>query len=377
MQSGAPVHTGTFSARKKPVRQWARFRFRITAEGVMLLLVVILVGFAAWHSGTNLLYLIFSLLISMYLLHGFSMSLNLARLSVSETLPETVIAGEPFELTVSLSNKKRFFGSRGIRVSYATTHWRRPVGSVYFITIPRLGSQDLSFTLTAPSRGIFRLESAAISTQYPLGFEERSQIYQISREILVLPATWPVGSVALKIPKGFGDQESEVRGAGADLYGLRDYVEGEPVRHVHWRTSARAQKLIIAEYTREERRQVMLVLNNGIDSKRHLEVSESFENAVILAASMARHLNDEGFEVGLITLDRVMAPRQGMAHVTEMLRHLALIQLQEPGELKIPDHAVEITFTPGQRRGSATSIVIESSGWTPPAVEHSRGVVRV
>src|SRR5690606_28202473 len=124
------------------------------------------------------------------------------------------------------------------------------------------------------------------------------------------------------MPAGLGDQESNVRGSGTDLYGLRQYVEGEPARNVHWRTSARAQKLMIAEYTREERRQTVLILDNAAPPEDHPHLFDAFENAVTLAASMSKSLMDGGFEVGLITQERRIEPGQGNARLTEILRVL-------------------------------------------------------
>src|SRR5690606_16926720 len=150
-------------------------------------------------------------------------------------------------------------------------------------------------------------------------------LFSRDREILILPQTWPVHSVAVKIPTGFGDQESQVRGSGTDLYGLREYVAGEPARHVHWRTSARAQKLMIAEYTREERRQITLVLDNSTPNPVDAAQANAFENAITLTASLARHLIESGYEVGLLTQNVSIEPGQSPKHLSDILKHLAVL----------------------------------------------------
>lgn len=343
------------------------FRFAITAEGIMLLIVLILVGFAAWHSGTNLLYLIFSILTAVYLIHGFMLSFNLAGLTATEKLPDVVVAGQPFEVGITLKNRKRRFRSMAISVTHHGSERRHVIGAIYFLHIPRRSTRDAFYWATAEKRGLLFIGSAAIASRYPFGFEERRQIFQRNREILVLPQTWPVHSVAVKIPTGFGDQESEVRGSGTDLYGLREYVAGEPARHVHWRTSARAQKLMIAEYTREERRQVTLVLDNGTTTPDDPASADAFENAITLTASLARHLIETGYEVGLLTQDNHIESGQSPKHLTDILKHLAIIQMETATELTLPANSVCITWKTANSPKTDGVVIIDSTVWHPPS----------
>ena len=43
------------------------------------------------------------------------------------------------------------------------------------------------------------------------------------------------------------------KGIGQDYYGVREYVRGDSLRHIHWRSSARHGQLIVKEYQQEFR----------------------------------------------------------------------------------------------------------------------------
>lgn len=342
---------------------------RITLEGIILLAVILLVGFAAWHSGTNLLYLIFSILVAFYLVHGFVLKLNLHSLAFTEIVPEVVVANAPFDLSAVVTNRKRFLPSYGLRLSFNGIVSGNPLGAIFFPVIPRSDSREGLCVARIPTRGLHTVGKVAVSTRYPFGFEERTQSRFVDKQILALPPTYGVAAVAANIPFGFGDQESSVRGAGTDLYGLREYVAGEPARHVHWRTSARLQKLMVSEYTRDERRQVILLLDNGVPAQWHSAVHKDFENAVILTASLARHLIETGFEVGVVTTGATLSVGQGAAHLLAMMRHLALIQLEKPSPLpKIQQTILWISFhSHGQASETGNAFLsIDSRTWTPP-----------
>lgn len=357
----------------QPPRRWTRPRyrqsilFRLTAEGIMLLIIAALVGFAAWHSGANLLYLLFSIHIAAFLLNGFMLSINLTRLRTIEHGPELVVAGQPFIMTVALNNKKRLFSSRSILVTHYLDKSRTPLGIVHFMQVPPASTSEETYQATIPRRGLHTITRSAVTTRYPFGFEERGQVFKTSQQFLALPETFPVTSAILQAPLGFGDQESNVRGSGTDLYGLREYVQGEPARHVHWRTSARAQKLMVAEYTREERRQLYLLLDNTApDHSTSAATAEAFEKAVTLTASLARHFIETGYEVGLVTQEGVMTARQGAPHLTAILKHLALISLTENQPLPPVNNSLQIIFHSDQIKRNGNGPTIDSRDWHPP-----------
>lgn len=362
LQASKP-HANT-TARRKP----ARSRFRFSLDGFTLLIIIGLVGFAAWHSGTNLLYLIFAILITFFLLQGLVIKTNIARLSATLHAPETVTAGHPFAATFEVQNHKRLFPSHGLRLTSNSPDFHAPV--VFAASIPPHNSISLPADCTALRRGYHTLSAATLQSRYPFGFTVRTvQLPLHHPPILALPATYPVSRLASQLPAGLGERESRVKGQGTDLYGLRDYEPGEHSRHIHWRASARAQKLVVAEHLREERHQVLLRLNNSLPAENHQDVSDSFENAIILTASLARHYLDKDYEVGLATASAHYHPGSGSQQLLQILRHLAVIQLVPPAPVPGQSHnSVSITFCDPelQPQHQPSQHQLDARAWHPP-----------
>ncbi len=353
------------------------YRFKITLEGLMLLVVIILVGFAAWHSGTNLLYLIFSILIAFYLLHGALLWQNLRALKVEEIFPETVIVEQPFDVVINVANRKKYMATYAVSVTHEAVESRAvKMGSAYFSVVPGAGLHENFYTAVLKRRGYHTVKRSAMSTRYPFGFEERTIVHPLDSRILALPRTYAVGKLAANIPFGFGDQESAIRGTGTELYGLREYVPGEHARHVHWKTSARVQKLMLAEYSRDERRQVVLLLNNSKSEQSAQTVADDFENAITLTASLARHFLTMGYEVGLITHDGEVPVEQGPTQLLSMLRHLAVLELVPHRALSSRhDRVLQVSFDDEPTAKSAWH-VLDSRKWKPPTEKLQQGEKR-
>ena len=112
------------------------------------------------------------------------------------------------------------------------------------------------------------------------------------------------------------------RGEGNDFHQLREYREGDSLRQVDWKASARYRKLISKEYQDERDQQVIFLLDCGRrmrhleDQKAHLDEAL---NAMLLLAYVATL---QGDAVGLLTFGgshRWLPPRKGRRVVNDIL----------------------------------------------------------
>jgi uncharacterized protein (DUF58 family) len=306
-------------------------RYRVTLEGLSLVCVSTLIGFAAWHSGTNLLYLVFATLIALFLIHGLLVWLSVVGIKMERILPVHVYAGRPCPIAIRVYNKKGLLDSRGLRVS-DLGHNGKAIGIVFFGNVPRNGYAEELYETVFPTRGAYKLRNLEAITRYPFGLVERGLKINTNQELLVYPPVDEVGALGTNLVAGFGDQEVREKGTGTELYGLREYVPGEHARHIHWRSSARLNKLMVMEYERDERRHVTLLLWNVAAGPPSRQLLQDFENAVNLTASLANYLIREGFELRLSTALGSTADGQGRRHLYTLLRVLATLPLVEHGE---------------------------------------------
>src|SRR6476659_8651308 len=92
------------------------FPFEPTSGGGVFLVIIIVVGFAAWNTGNNLLFLVFSLLCSTLFVGWVHAGTSLRDLNVSARFPDHIFAGEAAPVIVTLRNTKRLFPSFSILV---------------------------------------------------------------------------------------------------------------------------------------------------------------------------------------------------------------------------------------------------------------------
>src|SRR5260370_713562 len=98
------------------------------------------------------------------------------------------------------------------------------------------------------------------------------------------------------------------RPTGYELHSVREYAEGESLRKVHWRSTARRGRLMVRELEDAPRDEVAILL----DGDAHIGAGESFEVAVRAAGSILQAHLRRGRRRGLL-LDP--APRRAQ-HLT-------------------------------------------------------------
>ena len=174
-------------------------------------------------------------------------------------------------------------------------------------------------------------------------------------EIVVYPKPLGAGDELHLLPVDAGKLEAQRRGAGHDLHSLREYQPRDDVRHIDWKATARAARLIVREFTAEDERRVHIALDTFVDSVTDAgtkadsgasadvdstaraearagsgmngareDVAERFERAVTLAASLAAHFIAERAEVRLTEADSDSRYGVGREHLYATLRRLAL-----------------------------------------------------
>jgi uncharacterized protein (DUF58 family) len=341
-------------ARRTPLR-WLGYKmeYKVTREGWLYILGIILISLAAMNTGNNLLFLILASLVAIILMSGILSSITLSGVAMRLQLPEHIFAGQPIRASIELENEKLTLPSFSLRVEAVTAKNSPPAAlletPVYFPYLPKRGRAHQTVPISFPARGVYRQDAFRIVTRFPFGFLQKAHRVHLRTEALVYPSVEPTRDFLEILPGLQGAMESAAKGRGQDLYALRDYLPTDSARHVHWKASARLGSLMVREFTRDDETRVLLVLDPHVsapDAGTTTQVSaERFERAVTLCAGIAWHF----FERNALLQFRSAAMETPLAAAEEnifaILRHLALAQPLPPD----PQHVLltSLAASPG------------------------------
>ena len=163
--------------------------------------------------------------------------------------------------------------------------------------------------------------------------------------LLVVPRVRPVSLAAL--PSALADFGGSAEMGTTTFATLREYVIGDELRHVHWRSSAKTGKLMMRQYVDITRPRITLVL---VSEERAYTSADEFEEAVDFLASLAAVATSSGLDVEVVTTSGERAAHGG-GRSTAVLDLLALVERGASG-----------VDTRLLRANRATTIVVRGQG---------------
>jgi uncharacterized protein (DUF58 family) len=314
------------------------FPFEVTTGGGIFLIILGVVAFAAWNTGNNLLFLVVSMLFSAAFVSWAAARVSLRELVVSARFPDHIFAGEPAPVIVTVHNTKRMLPSLSVLVEARgplesaekngteKRHQKRVLA--YFAYIPHRAAAEQRVEQLFPRRGHVLINGFELSTRFPFGFvRRRRRLRARDVDIVVYPKPESIGDQLHLLPTYAGQMESLRRGAGHDLFSLRDYQAQDDLRHIDWKATARSRRLTVREFTSEDERRITIELDMrrpaGAESNAF---ADRFERGVIQAASLLKHFIDERAEVRLVLGDDIGPFDSGLEHLYRCLKRLALVK---------------------------------------------------
>lgn len=173
------------------------------------------------------------------------------------------------------------------------------------VPIPEIPADDRTEAvglIPTRRRGVFPIGPWAIERSDPLGLSIGRRLGKVRSTIIVHPRIYP-----LRGPYGAMhavEDEAVVRSAASDplsgFVSLREYVDGDDPRLIHWPTSARMGTLMLREHVELRRPEFTVVL----DTVDMVATPADFEEMVDVSASIAVHALTSGVTVRLRTTSR-------------------------------------------------------------------------
>jgi uncharacterized protein (DUF58 family) len=202
------------------------------------------------------------------------------RLLVTRTAdPDRVMRGEASQLALTVANASRLFGA-----SLVARDRLQPGGHVA-VPLLRLRpgqTTEAAYPVPTQRRGVVAIGPLEVSRRDPLGLVRVARSYGGSVSVWVRPRVHPIAAVPVGLSRSMDGRIDRIPSGAITFAALREYVVGDDLRHVHWRTSARVGELMVREHVDTSLPRIVVLL----DDRSGAHEDESFEDACEAAASV-------------------------------------------------------------------------------------------
>ncbi|HNQ49877.1 MAG TPA: DUF58 domain-containing protein [Candidatus Omnitrophota bacterium] len=254
-----------------------------------------------------------------------------ARVTVKRTHPVRVDEGDLFEVTAEIENTG-FVPAFNIIVedilSCAPADKRLPRAAIDYL--PAGYPVTVHYGCVCEMRGRYELGPCTLIFSDFLGLIFFTRVVPALSVMYVYPRMFRIKKFPQLI-KGtapwFGIGATRSSGGDDEFFGTRDYRPRDPIRSIHWISTARKNRLIVKEFQQQNFYRATLVFNLSQEANLGEGKETVSEYIIRIAASVSRYLldNDIAVEVVAHTGEIVHIPsNKGGEHLGEILKFLTL-----------------------------------------------------
>jgi uncharacterized protein (DUF58 family) len=252
-----------------------------------------------------------------------------------------ILLGQQGAVTLTIGNPGRRALRGIVRDAWPPSAGAAPDRAAVFI--PGGGQVTITTTLVPQRRGDRPAGRVTVRSLGPLGLAGRQASLPVPWSVRVLPPFLSRRHLPEKLAQLRqldGQHRSMVRGPGTEFDSLREYVVGDDVRSIDWRSSARQSDVMVRTWRPERDRRIIIVLDTGRTSAGRVaglpRLDTSMDAALLLAALAVR----AGDRVDLLAVDRQVRARVIGAGRGEVLAALTNAMAVLDAELTESDYGV-------------------------------------
>jgi uncharacterized protein (DUF58 family) len=289
--------------RKNRITTWLETRWvNPSYSGWLLTCLALFLFIAATNTLAGWLYVMSGGMLALLLVAAVMSYQNLRSLQIRRLPIDPVTIGEPLQIGLALMNPTKT--PKGLM--QVVDQIPPGLGLVQCQTVelvPAQGREVVHYDYPTERRGVYRWQNLAVRSAAPLGLFWRRQVWPVRTTAIVYPAILPISRCPLidEVGRERSLQVLDNRRSQAGNEGitrsLRPYRWGDPMRMIHWSTSARQGELRVRELEMmSSGREVMIAIDSAMPWDPEL-----FEQAVTAATSLYFYAVKQQLNISLWT----------------------------------------------------------------------------
>lgn len=278
--------------------------FKMTTPLIVLSLMAIFLFLAATNIQGGWLYLVDAFLWSIVLCAILFPFLQLRRMQIQRQYAFHVTEGQPFTVTLHCDNPGQLAVSflrlqdevpkRIFKVAQVPVSVEQNQG--FIVSLSPGQSYSYQYQLTCQQRGVYQFERLKVGAFGPLGLLGLFRHIKQASAVVVKPMRPTLNAQQVAFQQ-LSEQSAQMRQkkslAFQSISHFRDYQPGDNRRWIHWKNSAKQNKLIVWESREESVYRALVVVDTSTSQ------ALGFEHRIQLAGSLALYFLEHQYELAL------------------------------------------------------------------------------
>ncbi|HEX8509041.1 MAG TPA: DUF58 domain-containing protein, partial [Propionibacteriaceae bacterium] len=191
--------------------------------------------------------------------------------------------------------------------------------------------REVEYPMLGRIRGRYATGPLLVKTSDPFGLVTLDRQFSATTDVMVTPEVVPLQDI--RTTGGAGStgeaQPHRIGVVGQDDALVREYNQGDDVRRIHWRSTARRGELMVRREEQSWDPSASIVLDTRVRAHAGVGLGSSLEWAISAAASIATHFVEDGFGVEIYEADGPMHITGTMGQHSSATQQLVLSRLTD------------------------------------------------
>jgi uncharacterized protein (DUF58 family) len=222
----------------------------------------------------------------------------------------------------------------------------------------------VTYRTVAQQRGVHHADTVELHTGGLAGLFTSRRRLEARSTLTIFPRYSPLAEFPLPGASSEGESTPVPVREGLEIAGVREFRDGDSLRHVHWRSTARRGTLVVREFERSGRQPLALLLDTSSMAYACGGGREAFEDLVRAAASIAFAVTQAGHDVQLVAANG-QTPLTAVTGWKQALHWFARVQ---------PDGLLSLAEVHAAALPAGTGVVVCSPSADAVAMLAQRGV---
>ena len=301
----------------------------INASSYLFLAMGVFLTIVGYNIQVGWLFLIASILFTSVIINLVYPLFLIRRVIVSRSV-NNVFEDEDAAVTLTITNLNNFTLHMLNIIDHFPTiekQQEKNTATLFYPKISPYKTEIMSYTRRATMRGKYIFQPIIIESSAPFGLIKWRRKFYLPTLFTVYPK--PLHILQPKFERAndlYAATQLLMKGSGHsdDFWGLREYAPGDSLRFVHWRTSAKEQKLMIKEFRRTSSANFVFILDTISNQHKGDKKTSSLEYSIKIAAALIDSCIKQGTEIELYTNDGT--PPTKTISIWNIFSHLASIK---------------------------------------------------
>src|SRR5438874_449724 len=301
------------------------------------IILIILLAFFAISSGWHVLYILTYVLLSLLVLSWLWARYSLRKMIFRRTASSgRVQVGETFDERLLLDNVSAL-PKLWVQIADGSTLPGHRAG--YVASMGGRKRATWRARTLCKQRGRFQLGPVVATSGDPFGLFRRRVFLTEQRELMVLPRVLPISNFVLfsgGLP-GRGRTSRRALQATTNATTIREYMSGDALNRIHWRSSAHYNKLMVKEFDLDPAMDACIILDLHDEMQAGEGEDSTVEYGVTIAATIATYLLRQDLSLGMIVNGahrEFLSLDRGERQIERVLEMLAVVQPGSGPDLK-------------------------------------------